>query len=102
MTDAYNELSNQLGWCITTKDALEEMRASCASAANNVDATLNILRQANFRELNDPLEVVYPKFQEVTRELYREVLEVNVPYIQKQTTAIANILDRLHNEMKPK
>ena len=47
MTDAYNERSNQLGWCITTKDALEEMRASCASAANNVDATLNILRQAN-------------------------------------------------------
>lgn len=46
--------------------------------------------------------MVYPKFQEVTRELYREVLEVNVPYIQKQTTAIANILDRLHNEMKPK
>lgn len=91
-TMSKSSLADQLGWCITTKDALRDFNHSCVSAANSVDVVLRILRSSSFVECSWTLEVEYPSFQDARCQLFQQINDVDAPYIQKEIEKLREVL----------
>lgn len=90
-------LYTQLKWCDETLTGLGDYRQEVVNAANNIDAMMNHLRATFFAELYSELNEVYPRFQNAAIELFADIENIEIPYIEKQQNAIIAVV----KTMKP-
>lgn len=89
---SYQTLADQLGWCITSKDALAEFDYACRAAVGDTAATVAILDHTSFADLNHTLRALHNAFQQNAEALHARIQQVDTPYIQKQVEAIRSVL----------
>lgn len=89
-------LADQLGWCVSTKDALQELEYSLYTVANGYDATIAALQGT--RVFNEYVAIVHPRqqaFRQSARELLSRIQNDNLDYINKQSERIRQELQKL-------
>ena len=89
-------MADQLGWCITTKDALKELEQSLYRVANDYDATVETLRATRvFNEYAAVVEQRQEHFRESVRDLLSSIQNDNLAYINKQSARIQQELQKI-------
>jgi hypothetical protein len=89
-------LANQLHWCITSKDYLNDLNAEIRSVANRYQATVDELRASGYMEdLLPQIEQMSQEFQQSSQDLIRHIETEHLAYIEKQNTGIRGALEGL-------
>ena len=89
-------LANQLGWCITTKDYLNELNGRLHSVASGYQGMIDELRNRGYMaDLLPQIENMNREFQETSSDLIKHIENEHLAYIDKQSVAIRGALDRL-------
>jgi G:T/U-mismatch repair DNA glycosylase len=90
-------LANQLGWCITTKDYLNNLNAETRYAEKQYEAMVDMLKQSNYlAELLPQIQQMQQEFQESTDDLIKHIEDEHLTYIESQSKSIQNILSSLN------
>ncbi len=82
-------LANQLGWCITTKDYLNNLNSELKYVSNSYNQAVDELREYGY------LEEMLPNLQQLSQEFEDEINKViayieddHLDYIDKQSQTI--------------
>lgn len=93
-----NSLADQLGWCITTKDYLNNLNSEMLYVANRYTDMVEQLQSTGY--MNDLL----PMIQNLNNEFDKEIKEIvkyiegeHIAYIQKQSSAVSDQINKLMN-----
>lgn len=86
------DLADQLGWCITSKDHLQELSYAITSAENNINNTMMMLQQHSFSEANKLLLPLQEKFHTGATETQKFIAEKHIKYLEDRSKAIADKL----------
>lgn len=88
-------LSDQLGWCITSKDHLQNLSDAVQVSANNVDNIIHMMYQSSFAEYNALLLPIQEKFHAGSTETQKFIAEHHLAYLERQTKKLADELNSL-------
>lgn len=89
------ELADQLGWCITTKDFLNDLNNELQFVANQYDTMTDNLAQSGYMsELLKEVEVMNEEFNQETAKLIGYIESEHLEYIHKQSQSIQGVLER--------
>jgi hypothetical protein len=89
-------LANQLGWCITTKDYLNNLNSETRYVAKQYEAMVDMLKQSNYlAELLPQIQQMQQEFQESTDDLIKHIESEHLAYIENQNKSIQSILSNL-------
>jgi len=89
-------LADQLGWCITTKDYLNNLDNELRHIASQYQHTVDELKQHGYMaDLLPRIEQLNETFQNETQALIRYVEEEHLAYIDKQSRSIGETLEAL-------
>ena len=82
-------LANQLGWCITTKDYLNNLNSELKYVANSYLEAVDELREYGYLEEMLPhLENLNQEFEEKVNKLIAYIENDHLDYIDKQSQVI--------------
>jgi hypothetical protein len=91
-----NSYANQLGWCITTKDYLNNLNNEMIYVASLYNNMVDELQAQGY--MTDALPIA----QNMNNEFQKEVIDIvkyiedeHLSYIQKQSNAISSELNKL-------
>lgn len=87
-------LSDQLGWCITSKDHLQNLSDAVQVSANNLDNIVEMMYQSNFPEFNEQLLPIQEKFHAGSTETQKFIAEHHLAYLERQVKKITEILNK--------
>jgi hypothetical protein len=89
-------LANQLGWCITTKDYLNNLNTETRYVANQYEAMVDMLKKSNYlAELLPQIQQMQQEFQESTDDLIKHIESEHLAYIENQSKSVQSILSNL-------
>ncbi len=89
-------LANQLGWCITTKDYLNNLNAEMRYVANQYEELVLMLKQQQyFAELLNTMQIMQQEFQNSTNDLIKHIETEHLAYIEEQSKQIRAVLSEL-------
>jgi hypothetical protein len=89
-------LANQLGWCITTKDYLNNLNSETRYVAKQYEAMVDMLKQSNYlAELLPQIQQMQQEFQESTDDLIKHIESEHLAYIENQSKSVQSILSNL-------
>lgn len=89
------ELADQLGWCITSKDFLNELNAEIRFVANRYASTVESLAEGGYMgELLSHIQFMQQEFEESTDVLIRYIESEHLEYIDKQSRQIQGVLEQ--------
>lgn len=93
-----NSLADQLGWCITTKDYLNNLNAEMLYVANQYNNMVEQLQSTGY--MNDLLPMIVnlsSEFQKEINDIVKYVEGEHISYIQKQASAVSDQINKLMN-----
>lgn len=91
-----NSLENQLGWCITTKDYLNNLNSELLHAKNRYENMVTDLRSTGYMsDLLPMIENMSVEFGEDINALIKYIQNEHLAYIQIQADAIASTVNTL-------
>lgn len=86
------DLADQLGWCITSKDHLQDLSYAITSAENNINNTMMMLQEYSFSECNQQLLPIKEKFHKGANETQKFIAEWHIKYLEDRSKTIADTL----------
>jgi len=93
------DLADQLGWCITTKDYLNDLINEIENIGKAYEKMIEELKQYGyFNELAKQLIKNQQEFQKEVESLKKYIANEHLDYIQQQTDSISATLRRLLNK----
>lgn len=93
-----NSLADQLGWCITTKDYLNNLNSEMLYVANRYTDMVEQLQSTGY--MNDLLPMIQNlnnEFDKEIKELVKYIEGEHIAYIQKQSSAVSDQINKLMN-----
>lgn len=91
-----NSLSNQLGWCITTKDYLNNLNSEMRFVANQYTSMANDLGSSGFiAEMLPMIDSMSQEFNQDVNQIIKYVEDEHLAYVQKQSVAIQDVINKL-------
>ncbi|MEN9434508.1 MAG: hypothetical protein RLZZ422_2097 [Pseudomonadota bacterium] len=91
-----NSLANQLGWCITTKDCLNNLNSELLFAKNRYENMVADLRSTGYMsDLLPMIENMSAEFGEDINALIKYIQDEHLAYIQIQADATASAINIL-------
>jgi hypothetical protein len=91
-----NSLANQLGWCITTKDYLNNLNSELLFTKNRYENMVADLRSTGYMsDLLPMIENMNADFGEEINELIKYIQDEHLAYIQIQADATASAINTL-------
>ena len=95
MSISDQSLDTQLGWCITTRDYLEDLGADIRHIARFYDTTIdNFASNRYVDEMLQELVVLRDEFNERAENAVRHIDDVHVTYINKQSDLVRAEMDK--------
>lgn len=89
-------LANQLGWCITTRDYLEDLSGEIAHIARQYENSVDFLRSHGYlAELLKEISVLPDEFKQETDELVKHINNEHLSYINAQSSAVSGAIQSL-------
>lgn len=86
--------ANQLGWCITTKDFLNELNAEIRFVSNNYESSVEYLQKAGYMGENlKDIQYMQQEFDESVGELMHYIENEHLEYIDKKSREIQGSLE---------
>ena len=86
-------LANQLGWCITTQDYLNDLNHELRYVAGQYESMVTMLQEYGYiEELLKPIQGMLHEFSESADDLVRHVEGEHLAYIEKQSKHIQGVL----------
>jgi len=93
------DLTDQLGWCITTKDYLNDLIDEIESTGNAYEGMIDELRKNGyFGDIAEPLIRNQQQFQNEVDSLKKYVADEHLDYIQQQADSVSATLRKLLNK----
>ena len=93
--DNLQSLANQLGWCITTKDYLNNLINEFNYLENKYKTMVDELKSMGYMaDLLTQIQKMNEELQEVSSDLKKHIYE-HLAYIEKQSTGIREVLEKL-------
>lgn len=93
------DLADQLGWCITTKDYLNDLIDEIESTGKAYENMIDELKQNGyFGDIATPLIQNQLQFQSEVESLKNYVADEHLDYIQQQADAVSATLRKLLNK----
>ncbi|UOP05303.1 hypothetical protein [Conchiformibius kuhniae] len=89
------KLSDQLGWCITSKDHLQNLSDAVQVSANNLDNIIQMMHQSSFAEYNALLLPIRERFNQGSTETQKFIAEHHLAYLERQAKRIVAELNGL-------
>jgi len=87
-------LADQLGWCISTKDFLNELNAEIRYVSNNYESTVEYLQQGGYmKEFLTDIQYMQQEFDESVGDLVSYVESEHLEYIDKKSHEIQGMLE---------
>jgi DNA-binding FrmR family transcriptional regulator len=89
-------LADQLGWCITTKDYLNDLDQELGYVAGQYERLVDELKQQHYlTELLTQIEAMQQEFQRQADDLIRHVEAEHLAYIDNQSRIVQGSLGGL-------
>ncbi len=86
-------LANQLGWCITTKDNLNDLSATIRNFSNHYTEQVNMLASKDyFAETLNEIRQMSREFEDTTNDIINHIEKDHLAYIDTQSKAIRGVL----------
>jgi lipopolysaccharide biosynthesis regulator YciM len=96
MSNEPQSLANQLGWCITTRDYLEDLNGEVNHIARQYENSVDFLRtHGYFAELLAEISKMHDEFQIKADELVRHINNEHLSYINAQSNAVSGAIQSL-------
>lgn len=89
------DLADQLGWCSTSKNHLEELSHAITSAENTVNSTIDMLNHYSFSECNQLLYPLQEQYQKGSDETQKFIADKHITYLEKQLKVISDKINEL-------
>jgi len=90
------DLADQLGWCITTKDYLNDLIDEIESTGKAYEDMIDELKQNGyFGDIAEPLIRNQQQFQKEVDSLKKYVADEHLDYIQQQADSVSATLRKL-------
>jgi hypothetical protein len=87
-------LADQLGWCISTKDFLNELNAEIRYVSNRYESTVEYLQQGGYMvEFLTDIQYMQQEFDESVGELMRYIESEHLDYIDEKSRGIQGMLE---------
>lgn len=91
-----NSLADQLGWCITTKDYLNNLNAEMIYVGNQYESMVAQLTSSGYmQDLLPMIESMKHEFHHEVRHLIKYIEDEHLAYIHTQSSAIAGTIESL-------
>lgn len=91
-----NSLADQLGWCITTKDYLNNLNSELLFVKSQYQKMVTNLRSSGYMiDLLPMIENMNVDFGEEINVLVKYIQDEHLAYIQVQADATASIINKL-------
>ena len=86
-------LADQLGWCITTKDYLNDLNHDLSHVAGQYERLVDEIKQQQYlAELLTQIEAMQQEFQQQADELIRHMEGEHLAYIDNQSRILQGSL----------
>lgn len=96
MSNEPQSLANQLGWCITTRDYLEDLNGEIAHIARQYENSVDFLRTHGYLgELLNEISAMQDEFQIKAEELIKHINNEHLSYINAQSSAVSGAIQSL-------
>jgi hypothetical protein len=93
-----NSLADQLGWCITTKDYLNNLNGEMLYVASQYQNMVEQLQSTGYmRDLLPMIENLNYEFDKEIKEIVKYIEGEHIAYIQKQSSAVSDQINKLMN-----
>ncbi len=90
-----HSLADQLGWCITTKDYLNNLNQELMYVKGNYRNSVDTLRGAGYlQELMPSLEKICQEFEEEVEGLVRYIEDEHTAYVQGRSATISEQINQ--------
>ncbi|CAM5196343.1 hypothetical protein [Alishewanella longhuensis] len=94
-----NSLADQLGWCITTKDHLNNLNNEMLYVKNQYQNMVTNLRSSGYmKDLLPMIENMHSEFGSEINALVKYIQDEHLAYIQVQADATASTINTLLNQ----
>ncbi len=90
------DLADQLGWCSTSKDRLQDLSYAVDSAKTTLDNTINMLHQENFSEFNDLLYELQKNYHTGSTETQKFIHDYHIKYLEDRIKFIGAVLNSVN------
>ena len=96
MNDDSQSLANQLGWCITTRDYLNDLISELKDGSNSYGDIVQDLKHHNYMaELLPRIQEMQNEFQKNVDDLIKHIEDKHLEYIGNQSKIIMTTLSSL-------
>ena len=93
-----NSLADQLGWCITTKDYLNNLNAEMLYVAKQYANMVEQLKATGYmKDLLPMILDLNQEFEKEIQDIIRYIEGEHISYIQKQADAVSGEINKLMN-----
>ena len=93
------DLADQLGWCITTKDYLNDLIDEIEGTGKAYEDMIDELKQNGyFGDISEPLIRNQQQFQNEVESFKKYVADEHLDYIQQQADSVSATLKNLLNK----
>ncbi len=90
------DLADQLGWCSTSKDYLQDLSYAVDSAKTTLDNTINMLHQENFAEFNTLLLPLQESYHTGSTETQKFIHDHHIKYLEDRIKFIGTMIEQLN------
>ncbi len=92
---ATQQLADQLGWCITTKDFLNELNNELKYVASRYESMVESLEAGNYlQEMLNQIRFMQEEFKNETDSLIGYIEREHLDYIDKQSQKVQSELEK--------
>lgn len=88
-------LANQLSWCMTTKNHLNELNSEIRKVSELYTESIENLEKTYIVELLPKMRKIQREFEHSTNELIQHINDEHLEYVDSQSKKIQDILGRL-------
>jgi len=93
-----NSLADQLGWCITTKDYLNNLNSEMLYVSNQYTNMVEQLQSTGYmRDLLPMIQNLNYEFDKEIKEIVKYIEGEHLAYIQKQSSGVSDQINKLMN-----
>lgn len=92
------DLADQLGWCMTSKDHLENLSDAIAVSQSNLENVIFSLHQTSFSNFNNWLLPIKEQFDKGATETQQFIYDHHLAYIEEQVAVIIEVLEKTNHQ----